>query len=176
VNLEKGIKAFFHFIGLLDEPDHAVMPSADALLKFFASRRRRSTPKTSNGPPYNEKAHETINIIRAIKAVKITARLNLRRRCLDWLQRLERGESVVVNFGPMQMSRQSLLVSTGRGWCACWNELQPTWITSAWYRMTRMRTRSQNTMILKHVIAINIRPKPTMPICIDSLLLAVVSG
>ena len=40
------------------------MPSVDALLKFFASRRRRSTPKTSNGPPYNEKAHETITIIR----------------------------------------------------------------------------------------------------------------
>jgi len=48
-----------------------------------------------------------------------------------------------------------LLVSTGRGWSACWNELQPTWITSAWYRMIRMRTRSQTTMILKHVIAIN---------------------
>ena len=43
------------------------------------------------------------------------------RRSIDWLQRLERGENVVVIFGPMKMSRRSLLLSTGRGWSSCWN-------------------------------------------------------
>ena len=38
LNLEKGIEAFFHFIGLLSEPDQAVTPSVDAFLKFFAFR------------------------------------------------------------------------------------------------------------------------------------------
>src|SRR6266446_9306107 len=44
----------------------------------------------------------------------------------------------------MQMPRQSLLVSTGRGWSACWNELQPTWITAAWCRMTPHADKESN--------------------------------
>jgi hypothetical protein len=56
-------------------------------------------------------------------------------------------------FGPMKMSRRSLLLSTDRGWSVCWNESQPTWIPSAWYRMTRTRTKNRTTMILEHVIA-----------------------
>src|SRR5208282_5334358 len=53
----------------------------------------------------------------------------------------------------MKMSRRSLLLSTDRGWSVCWNESQPTWIPSAWYRMTRTRTKNRTTMILEHVIA-----------------------
>jgi hypothetical protein len=86
---------------------------------------------------------------------RLAREVEVLRECLDWLQRLERGESVVVNLRPDADVETEFVGFDGRGWSACWNELQPTWITSAWYRMTRMRTRSQTTMILKHVIAIN---------------------
>ena len=38
MNLEKWIKAPFHFTELLGEPNHSVMPSGDAFFMFDATR------------------------------------------------------------------------------------------------------------------------------------------
>jgi hypothetical protein len=48
------------------------------------------------------------------------------RRCAYWLQRLERGENVVVNLRPDEDVETEFVLSTGRGWSACWNESQAT--------------------------------------------------
>ena len=86
---------------------------------------------------------------------RLAREVEVLRECLDWLQRLERGESVVVNLRPDADVETEFVGFDRPRVVRVLNELQPTWITSAWYRMTRMRTRSQTTMILKHVIAMS---------------------
>jgi hypothetical protein len=78
------------------------------------------------------------------------------RRCIDWLQRLERDANVIVNLRPdTDVETEFVNFDRSRGCSGCWNESPPTWITSAWFRMARTRTKNRTTMILKHVIAMN---------------------
>jgi len=50
------------------------------------------------------------------------------QECLDGLQRLERGENVVVNLRPDADVETAFVVFDGRGPFARWNESQPTWM------------------------------------------------
>jgi DNA-binding transcriptional MerR regulator len=109
--------------------------------------------QSSGGSGRKEKAHrpEPETEIRS----RLAREVQVLRRCTEWLQRLERGENVVVNLRPDEDVETGLSLSIGRGWSACWNESQPTWITSAWCRMTRTRTKNRTTMILEDVIAMS---------------------
>ena len=75
------------------------------------------------------------------------------RRSIDWLQRLERGENVVVNLRPDEDVETEFVAFDRPRVVRVLEQSQPTWIPSAWCRMTRTRTKHRTTMILEHVIA-----------------------
>ena len=137
-------------IGLSSSRTHQLFTASEAKeIPVWLSQLRQS----SGGYAPKEEAE------RPQPETKIGSRLSREvealRRCVDWLQRLERGENVIVNLR-LDTDVETEFVSFGRPRVsACSNESPLTWITSAWCRMIRRPTKSQTKMILKHVTAVS---------------------
>jgi hypothetical protein len=76
------------------------------------------------------------------------------RRCADWLQRLERGENVVVNLRPDE-DVETDFVAFDRLRVVRVLERIAADLDNLNLVQTRTRTRNRTTMILEHVIAMN---------------------
>ena len=137
-------------LGLCSSRTHQLFTASEAKeIPVWLSQLRQS----SGGYAPKEEAE------RPQPETKIGSRLSREvealRRCVDWLQRLERGENVIVNLR-LDTDVETEFVSFDRPWVsACSNESPLTWITSAWCRMIRRPTKSQTKMILKHVTAVS---------------------
>ena len=137
-------------LGLCSSRTHQLFTASEAKeIPVWLSQLRQS----SGGYAPEEEAE------RPQPETKIGSRLSREvealRRCVDWLQRLERGENVIVNLR-LDTDVETEFVSFDRPWVsACSNESSLTWITSAWCRMIRRPTKSQTKMILKHVTAVS---------------------
>jgi hypothetical protein len=137
-------------LGLCSSRTHQLFTASEAKeIPVWLSQLRQS----SGGYAPKEEAE------RPQPETKIGSRLSREvealRRCVDWLQRLERGENVIVNLR-LDTDVETEFVSFDRPRVsACSNESPLTWITSAWCRMIRRPTKSQTKMILKHVTAVS---------------------
>ena len=137
-------------LGLCSSRTHQLFTASEAKeIPVWLSQLRQS----SGGYAPKEEAE------RPQPETKIGSRLSREvealRRCVDWLQRLERGENVIVNLR-LDTDVETEFVSFDRPRVsACSNESPLTWITSAWCRMNRRPTKSQTKMILKHVTAVS---------------------
>ena len=86
---------------------------------------------------------------------RLAREVEVLRECLDWLQRLERGESVVVNLRP-DADVETEFVGFDRPLVVrVLERIAADLDTLSWCRMTRTRTKNRTTMILEHVIAMS---------------------
>jgi len=75
------------------------------------------------------------------------------RRCVDWLQRLERGENVIVNLR-LDTDVETEFVSFDQPWVVCVLERMTADLHNLGLGLNDpQRTKSQTRLILKHVIA-----------------------
>jgi hypothetical protein len=51
------------------------------------------------------------------------------RRCIDWLRRMQRAESVVVNLGSTRIQRLNMSLWIVLVSCTSWDALPPIWTT-----------------------------------------------